>query len=69
MWKQNSPLTPSGEANEEDEIKVYWLRMAERCLAKAREEQARVKEHIRPAVENYRKLMRHAPASEKPLRR
>jgi hypothetical protein len=35
---------------------AYWVRLADIALARAREEQARIKEQIRPHVERYKKI-------------
>jgi hypothetical protein len=35
---------------------AYWVRLADIALARAREEQERIKEQIRPHVERYKKI-------------
>ena len=35
---------------------AYWLKLADVALKRAREEQARVKEKIKPHVERYRQI-------------
>ena len=35
---------------------AYWLRLADIALARAREEQARIKERIKPHVERYKQI-------------
>ena len=40
----------------EDRRYEHWLKLADIALAAAREEQARIKEQIRPHVERYRRL-------------
>jgi hypothetical protein len=39
-----------------DELHARWLRLADIALANARTEQARIKERIRPHVENYKRI-------------
>jgi hypothetical protein len=34
----------------------HWLKLADAVLIAAREEQERIKEQIRPAIENYRRI-------------
>jgi hypothetical protein len=38
---------------------AYWLRLADVALARAREEQDRIKEQIRRHVERYNRITRH----------
>jgi len=35
---------------------AYWVRLADIALARARQEQERIKEQIRPHVERYKKI-------------
>ena len=35
---------------------AYWLRLADIALARAREEQRRIKEHIQPQVERFKRI-------------
>jgi hypothetical protein len=39
-----------------DELHARWLRLADIALANARKEQAKIKERIRPHVENYKRI-------------
>jgi hypothetical protein len=50
----------------EDSRHDHWLKLADIALAAAREEQARIKEQIRPHVERYKQLRGQSP-SQKPL--
>jgi hypothetical protein len=46
---RREPVYPDGRY-------AYWGRLADIALARAREEQARIKEQIRPHVERYKKI-------------
>ncbi|MBV8051804.1 MAG: hypothetical protein JOZ80_11485 [Acidobacteriaceae bacterium] len=39
-----------------DLMHARWLKLADIALANAREEQAKIKERIRPHVENYKRI-------------
>jgi len=39
-----------------DAIHARWLRLADIALSNARKEQAKIKEQIRPHVENYKRI-------------
>jgi hypothetical protein len=49
------PIRPEPPYPDNDRY-AYWLKLADVALAAAREEQARIKEQIRPHVERYKKL-------------
>lgn len=44
---------------------AYWVRLADIALTHAREEQARIKEQIRPHVERYKKIRARQRKSKK----
>ena len=46
---RREPDSPEGRC-------AYWVRLADIALARAREEQKRIKEQIRPHVERYKNI-------------
>ena len=54
-------ILPLRDELREDSRYDHWLKLADIALAAAREEQARIKEQIRPHVERYKQLRRQRP--------
>jgi len=54
-------ILPPRDELREDSRYDHWLKLADIALATAREEQARIKEQIRPHVERYRQLRGQRP--------
>jgi hypothetical protein len=49
-------ILPLRDELREDSRYDHWLKLADTALAAAREEQARIKEQIKPHVERYKQL-------------
>jgi len=56
-------ILPLRDELREDSRYDHWLKLADVALAAAREEQARIKEQIRPHVERYKQLRGASPAA------
>jgi hypothetical protein len=54
-------ILPLRDELREDSRYDHWLKLADIALAAAREEQARIKEQIKPHVERYKQLRGQRP--------
>ena len=60
-------ILPLRDELREDSRYDHWLKLADIALATAREEQARIKQQIRPHVERYKQLKGQRVATRNPL--
>ena len=75
MSQDDKPListltTPPRTELPEDSRHKYWLKLADQALIAAREEQARIREKIKPQIDRYQRIMRsrHPPKVDKTLK-
>ncbi len=61
----DSLILPPRNELQEDSRYEHWLKLADVALIRAREEQALIKEKIRPHVENYRRFSRRTGLGER----